>query len=145
MLVWTWPFALRLAGLECWCGMLLSRLRCRRWCEVVFEGSSDPVTGVGQAGGRGCSGSTFGASVMQCPGCVGEQIKWSWFCCAGLLWFAGFAFIFQQSGFWQSTCEKCTGPSDWVAAGSAHTILSSRLCCGHEKTPLHQCKTLFVP
>lgn len=100
------------------------------WC---LKAPHIQLQGWGRLRGRACSGSTRGVSVMQRPGCVGEQMKWGWFCCAGLLWFAGFAFIFQQSGFWQSTCEKCTGPLDWVAAGSAHTILSSWLCVDTRK------------
>lgn len=95
--------------------------------------------GVGQAEGRGCSSSTVGVSEMQPPGCAGQQMRWGWFRSAGHS-SAGFASVLQQSGFGQSMCEKCRGPSDWVAAGSAHTILSSCFCCGHEKTLLHQCK-----
>lgn len=142
MLVWTWPFALRLAVLECWCGiMLLSRLRCRRWCGVPRLLTSSYRGGAGW-GQRGFKLHIWGVSDAA-PGCVGQQMRWDWFCCAGFLWFAGFASVLQQSGFWQSVCEKCRVPSDWVAAGSVHTVLSSWFCCGHEKTLLHQCKNLI--
>lgn len=49
--------------------------------------------------------------------------KWGCFCFAGLLWCAGFASVLQQSGFWQSTCEKCTNPLDWVECSHHFAIL----------------------
>lgn len=120
-----------------WSGMLIwnnsafkTEVQKVKWCSRV------PHIQL-QGWGRGCSGFTFGVSVMQPPGRVGQS--GGWFCCAGLLWFTGFASEFQQSGFWQSTCEKCTGHLSWVAACSAHS-LSSWFCCGHEKTFLLQCK-----
>lgn len=39
----------------------------------MFKGSSHPVTGLGQAGGRGCLSATCGVSVMQPPGHAGQQ------------------------------------------------------------------------
>lgn len=49
--------------------------------------------------------------------------EWGCFCFAGLIWCAGFASVLQQSGFWQSTCEKCTNPLDWVECSHHFAIL----------------------